>query len=158
MGEDHEQIRRTLGAYGRLCDDGRFDEWAELFTEDARLGFPGQEAEGRDAIKTLMERVQPAEARGKHVTANSLIDVDGSAAAVTTDYLFVRTTPAGPAIVAVGRYHDRLVRRDGRWLFRERRITLLDAPDPGPGLDTPQPAPRTGMGDVGAESDRHRSS
>jgi uncharacterized protein (TIGR02246 family) len=131
MGEDHEGIRRTLGEYGRLCDDGRFDEWAELFTDDARLGFPGQDAEGRDAIKALMEKVQPAEARGKHITANSLIEVDGGTATVTTDYLFVRTTSAGPAIVAAGRYHDRLVRRGARWLFEERRITLLDTPGPG---------------------------
>ena len=50
--------------------------------------------------------------RGKHVTSNSLIDVDGDSATASTDYLFVRPTAEGPAIVAAGRYRDLLV-RDG---------------------------------------------
>jgi hypothetical protein len=75
-----------------------------------------------------MEQVQPPEGRGKHITANSLVDVDGDGATARTDYLFVRPTAAGLIPVATGRYHDELVRDGGRWRFRQRRITLLGPP------------------------------
>jgi uncharacterized protein (TIGR02246 family) len=129
--EDEDQVRRTLGEYSQRCDDGRFDEWADLFTEDARLVLMGKVTEGRDAIRKYMMTVQPAGSRGKHVTSNSLVDVDGESATATTDYLFVRPGVEGLAIVAAGRYHDRLVRDGATWRFSEREITMLEAPAPG---------------------------
>jgi uncharacterized protein (TIGR02246 family) len=131
VGEDEDQIRRTLSEYSQQCDDGRFAEWSELFTEDARFIVSGQVTQGRDSIRTLMTAMMPAERRGQHVTSNSLIDVDGDSATATTDYLFVRRTADGPAIVATGRYHDRLGRDGGRWRFRERSITMLGEPEGG---------------------------
>ena len=131
MGEDESQISWTLGAYSQRCDDGRFDEWADLFTEDARLVFPGQVAEGRDAIRALMETVQSAGARGKHITANSLVAIDGDTATATTDYLFVRPDAGRLAIIAAGRYQGTLVRQGLGWRFRERTITILGTADGG---------------------------
>jgi uncharacterized protein (TIGR02246 family) len=125
--EDEEAIRRTLGEYSQHCDDGRFDEWAELFTADARLVVAGSVTQGRDAIKEYMMTVQAAGRRGMHVTTNSLVDIDGDTATTTTDYLFVRPTTDGLAIIAAGRYHDHLVRDEARWRFRERSITMLSA-------------------------------
>ncbi len=127
MGEDEDQIRRTLGAYSQRCDDGRFDEWSDLFTEDARMCVGGQVTEGRQAIRAAMAAMQPDGARGKHITANSLIDVDvdGDTATAATDYVFVRRGPDGLAIVAAGRYHDRLVRQGSQWRFSDRTVTQL---------------------------------
>ncbi len=125
--DDETQISVTLSAYSKLLDDGHFEPWSDLFTEDARLSFPGRDAEGRDAIRVLMEKVQPDGARGKHMTANSTVEVDGDTATGTTDYLFVRAGAEGIDIVSAGRYHDTLVRENGKWRFRERRITFLDA-------------------------------
>ena len=64
VNDDEDQIRRTLAEYSQLCDDGRFDEWGELFTDDARLEVMGQVKTGRSAIVTYMRSVQPAESRG----------------------------------------------------------------------------------------------
>ena len=128
MGEDESQIQRVLGSYCQLCDDGRFDVWADLFTEDGRLVFPGREAEGRDAIRSLMETVQSSGSRGKHMTANTLIDVDGVSASSSSDYRVVRPEDGRLAVVAAGRYHDRLARSGGRWRFTERVITMLGDP------------------------------
>jgi uncharacterized protein (TIGR02246 family) len=126
--DDRTEISATLSAYSQLLDDGHFEPWSDLFTEDARLSFPGRDAEGRDAIRALMEKVQPDGARGKHMTANSKMEVRGDTATATTDYLFVRAGAEGIGIVSAGRYHDTLVRQGGRWRFSERRITFLDAP------------------------------
>jgi hypothetical protein len=77
--------------------------------------------------------MQPLEARGKHITSHSVVDVDGDYAAATTDYLFVRPTPDGPAVIAAGRYYDQLARHGHRWQFRERAITILGVPGGGSG-------------------------
>jgi uncharacterized protein (TIGR02246 family) len=129
VGEDEQQIRRTLGEYSQRLDDGRFDEWSDLFADDARLVLMGRVTEGRDAIRNYMMTVQGEGRRGMHVTTNSLIEVDGESdgATATTDYLFVRPTAEGIGVVAAGRYLDQLVRHDGRWRFQVREITLLTA-------------------------------
>jgi 3-phenylpropionate/cinnamic acid dioxygenase small subunit len=129
VNDDEDQIMRTLGEYSLLCDDGRFDEWGELFTEDARLELMGQVKTGRQAIVTYMRSVQPAGSRGIHMISGPLVEVDGSSASASTNYLFVRPTADGMAIVAAGRYYDQLVRDSRRWRFAERKITILSAPD-----------------------------
>ena len=54
MSQVEEEIRRTIGGYSQRLDDGRFDEWAELFTEDARLVLMGRTTTGREAIRRNM--------------------------------------------------------------------------------------------------------
>ena len=126
MGDEEDGVRRTLSGYCQHLDDGDFDRWIELFTDDAVLRFADRTAEGRPAIRQFMEQVQPPEGRGKHITANSLVEVDGGSATAHTDYLFVRPTPRWLVPVATGRYYDELVRDGGGWRFRRRHITLLD--------------------------------
>ena len=130
MGDDEDQVRRTLASYCQYLDDGDFDRWAELFSEDALLLFAGRTSEGRRSIQEFMEQVQPPEGRGKHITANILVDVDRDTATAHTDYLFVRPTAQGLVLLATGRYHDQLVRDGDRWRFRQREVTLL-GPPPG---------------------------
>jgi 3-phenylpropionate/cinnamic acid dioxygenase small subunit len=127
--DEEDEIRRTLGRYSLLCDDGRFDQWGELFTEDARLELMGKVTLGRPAIVTYMQSIQPAESRGLHMTSGPLVEVDGASASATTNYMFVRPTADGMTIVAAGRYYDQLVRDGRRWLFAERRITMLSPPN-----------------------------
>jgi 3-phenylpropionate/cinnamic acid dioxygenase small subunit len=124
---DLEQIRRTLALYCQLCDDGRFDEWAELYTADATFSVMGRTYTGPREIKGFIEKGQPPEQRGKHVCANSIIDIDptGTSASARTDYVFVGRTDEGLAITSAGRYHDTLVREAERWLFQSRRIVFL---------------------------------
>lgn len=133
VGDDEDQVRRTIAAYSQHCDDGRFDQWSDLFAADAHLVLGGQTTEGRDDIRRYMESVQPPEARGKHITSNSLVEVDGDTAVARTDYLFVRPGAEGLTMVATGRYHDQLVRDGSRWRFRRREITLLGLPEASTG-------------------------
>lgn len=122
---DGEGVRRTLALYCQLCDDGRFDEWGALYTEDARFLVLGQVHEGPAAIQAFIEQAQPPERRGKHFMGQSLIDEqdDGTVTAVS-DFTFIARTPQGGyAVTQAGRYHDELVRGDdGRWRFRSREI------------------------------------
>jgi ketosteroid isomerase-like protein len=131
VSQDEDLIRRALGEYSRRCDDGRFEELADLFTEDARLIVLDTVAEGRDAVRRYLETVQADGSRGLHVTTNALIDVDGDQATAATDYLFVRPAATGMAIIAAGRYLDELIREGDRWRFRVRTITMLGGPAGG---------------------------
>jgi 3-phenylpropionate/cinnamic acid dioxygenase small subunit len=119
---DEDQIRRTLAQYAQLCDDGRFDEWADLYTEDATFSVMGRTHKGRDAIKSWIAGAQPPERRGKHVCINPVIDTEGDEAYAVTDYIFI---DRNKTIVSAGRYHDRLVKHRDRWRFAERRIVFM---------------------------------
>jgi uncharacterized protein (TIGR02246 family) len=124
-----EDVARTLALYCQLCDDGRFDEWAELFEEDARFTVLGQTHVGRDDIKAWISKAQAPELRGKHFLGQSIVDLDASGDTATgvTDYTFVSRTPEGAyAITSAGRYYDTFVRSDnGRWRFATREIRFL---------------------------------
>jgi uncharacterized protein (TIGR02246 family) len=119
---DEEAIRRTIAQYAHFCDDGRFDEWADLYTEDARFAVLGETHQGREAIKAWIMQAQPPAQRGKHICTNTVMDIDGDQARAWTDYIFVNQTNA---IASVGRYHDQFVRHADRWRFTERRIVFM---------------------------------
>ena len=119
---DEEDIRTTLAQYAHLCDDGRFDEWADLYTEDAVYSVMGQTHKGRDALKGFIANAMTPELRGKHLCFNSVIEVEGNEAYAVTDYVFM---DRHRAITNAGRYHDRLVRNRDRWRFAERRIVFM---------------------------------
>ena len=118
-------IRLTLARYCQRCDDGEFAAWAQLFEADATFSVLGRTHAGRDVIRAFIEAAQPEDARGKHVLAQSDIDVhtNGKEATVVTDFVFVSRARE---ITSAGRYHDRLRRGDdGEWRFVSREIRFL---------------------------------
>ena len=119
-----EAIRSTLARYCLFCDDGRFDEWGQLFTTDTRFHVMGSTHEGRAAAQLFIERGQPPERRGKHLVVNPLIVVGPGAltARAWSDYVFLDR--AG-LVTNSGRYHDELIRgNDGVWRFSLREIVF----------------------------------
>jgi 3-phenylpropionate/cinnamic acid dioxygenase small subunit len=136
----HDAIRRTLAAYCQLLDDGRFDEWVEVFTEDVALAVMGQTAHGRDAVRAFIEPVQGPEVRGRHMLSEPLIAVDpsGDRASVTTDYCFLARDLT---VMSAGRYHDVFVRHadePDRWRIAQREIVFLG--DEPKGIDVREEA------------------
>lgn len=123
-----EAIRRTLARYCQLCDDGRWDEWKLLFTDDARFLVMGGVHEGPDVITEFISASLPPEVRGKHLCGNAVIDIDpsGECATATTDYVFVGRGDKGRHVItSAGRYHDELVLRGAEWRFRVREIVFM---------------------------------
>lgn len=119
-----EDIRRTLARYCMFCDDGRFDEFGMLFTEGARFHVMGRTYEGREQIRTFMEKNQGPDARGKHLAVNSLIESDGwsGTARAWTDFAFIAQNQR---VTSMGRYHDELVREgDKVWRIGLREIVF----------------------------------
>lgn len=114
-------MRRVLAEYCQTLDDGRFDEWIDVFTEDIVFIVMGNRLEGRAQVRAFIEPTQQADARGRHMLSEPLIDLDGGEARVTTDYAYV-----GPdnRVASAGRYHDVLRRDPDRWRIARREIVF----------------------------------
>ena len=115
-------VRRTLAEYCQTLDDGRFDEWAGLFTDDVAFTVMGHRLEGPDAVRAFVEPTQQAADRGRHMLSEPVIDIDGDTARATTDYAFIAQNHR---IMSAGRYHDVLRRESGRWRIAVREIVFL---------------------------------
>lgn len=124
-------VRRTLAEYCHHCDDAEFERLVELFTPDGVFVFLDDVVTGRPALAAWFAERQSAERRGKHLTTNTVVDIDGDRAVAVSDFVFVIVTRDGVKPTMTGRYHDSLTRVDGLWLFARREATLL-APARGP--------------------------
>lgn len=121
-------IREVLARYCHAIDDGDLAALGACFTDDAELHAFGRERTGREAITALLDKVIPADRRGKHLTANTVIgDIaagpDGNPTAhARSDFAFLG--PDGSA--TTGRYEDDLIATGGHWQIAARRILLRE--------------------------------
>ena len=123
---DHEAIGRLVARYCHLLDDGRWDDFADLWAEDAELVLHGATTTGRDAIRESIEASQPPERRGRHLAVNLDVVVDGDRATNECDFMFWAKDREGTAtLMFLGRYADALVRTAGVWRFARREITFF---------------------------------
>ena len=133
-----ESIRDLVARYNVSGDAGRFDETMALFAEDAGVTVtPGRTYRGLEQIRSLFTGAagtEPpkGEAPGnkrfiRHFTASHQIDVLGPDEARGRCYYAVLTESG---LDHWGRYVDLYARRDGRWLFHRRDISV-DASVPG---------------------------
>jgi len=128
--EDAERIRTLLVEYARRLDDADYAGYAELFAEDGILEAQLGQAQGREAIRSLLEmRLQPrqgAPARPKafHLVGSPTIEIDGDSATSAVLWAYVTHDEAGfPLLLQLGHYRDELRREGERWRFRRRRIS-----------------------------------
>ena len=140
---DHQAIRRLTALYSQLLDDGRYDEWADLFTDDAVFCVWGNVYAGRSAIRDAIAGMQP-EMPGKHVAFATVIDVDGDGdrALAWTD--FVALADVGPgqwgrsySVATAARYYDVLTRGEKGWRFARRAIRMAGEALPEGAAESP---------------------
>jgi SnoaL-like domain len=124
-------IQQTLARYCQLCDDAEFLLLAQVFAPDGVFVFAGEEVVGRDALAVWFERAQPPRRRGKHLTANAIVEVEPGAnrANAVSDFVFVRFIDGAPKPQIAGRYRDKFVRLDGDWLIDRREVETMTRPD-----------------------------
>jgi hypothetical protein len=124
--EDKDAIREVLAEYCFCLDGGRFAEMAALFTADGTWDTAFGKAEGRAAIAELARdiraRAGDERPRAIHLVTNIAIVLEGDHARIRSNWTVVQNSAAGPKIGSGGGYNDEMVRRDGRWLFRTRKI------------------------------------
>ncbi len=123
-----EALRDLVARYAHAADGGRFDELVELFAPDGVLETPDKAAHrGREAIRAFLGGTRDALAGAtptgwiRHHVSNLALVVSSPVEATGAAYFFV-VTERGPD--HWGRYRDRYVCQDGRWLFAHRRVRL----------------------------------
>jgi len=130
MPSSEREIENLLYSYAERIDLGDFEGVADLF-EHAVITSPGAEPgpSGRDAALEIYRRSTRLYPDGtpktKHVTTNSIIEVDeGSGTATARSYFTVlqRLDDFPLQVIIAGRYHDRFERAEGRWRFSERMM------------------------------------
>lgn len=124
--EEKEAVRDVLSAYCFYVDNGEFDKWAELFTEDGVFDAgPLAKVQGRAAIKGFITKAVPRQGEGparKHCTMNSMIRVNGAEAQADSYIIVVREAEQGIMTSLAGRYEDLLVKQGETWRFKVRKI------------------------------------
>ena len=129
---EKDAIREVMAEYCFSLDNDRFADMASLFTEDGTWDTAFGKATGRAAIaelaSSLRTRAQQPRPRAVHLVTNIAIALDGARAQVRSNWMVMRNSPQGPRIGSGGAYIDDMVRADGRWLFRYRKIDRFIAP------------------------------
>jgi SnoaL-like domain len=130
--EEKDAIREVLAEYCFRLDDGRFAEMAALFTESGTWDTAFGRATGHAAIAELAQSIRAKAGeerpRGVHLVTNISITLDGASARVRSNWTVVQNGPQGPKIGSGGAYYDELVKQQGQWLFRYRKIDRFIAP------------------------------
>lgn len=124
---DREEIEETLYRYASSVDAGDHECLRTLLTDDARAKYgPRDWLDGADAVVSFIRGKGADVGWQHHLLSIYHVDIDGEeATALTyhTSYQITRDRPDEAALI-VARYHDRLVRVDGRWLIQEKRMEI----------------------------------
>ena len=130
VSDDQLAVMRTVSEYCRRCDDGRFDDFTRLFAGDAQLVVRGQVTAGAEAIGAVIAALQTPERRGRHMVANTVVEISGDRASAESDFVFFRPRSDGTLeAVNTGRYLDEFVRDGDGWQFSRREIVLAETPN-----------------------------
>jgi 3-phenylpropionate/cinnamic acid dioxygenase small subunit len=134
--EDREAIRDLIQRTALMLDGEDFGAWLELFEPDGAYELRAYSPElrrwtiwwqaDRAVLQQLLDGVDEHvrdDAQRRHVIAVVQIEFDGDAAHAQSHFSIFRTTPEGrSSLYMVGRYDDKLVRREGRWRYREHHV------------------------------------
>jgi ketosteroid isomerase-like protein len=128
--EEKDAIRELLAEYCFRLDGGDYDGMAALFAEDGVWETDFGKGTGRAGIaghaRDIRARAGDNRPRAVHLTTNIVIALNGEEAEVRSNWTVVQNSPPGetdgPKISSGGGYLDRMVKRNGSWLFRHRKI------------------------------------
>jgi hypothetical protein len=123
---DRQAITDGLHWYTRWVDLNRVDKQVEIFTEDGRITFYGDDdwTVGRDNIEAMLTPSVARYAATHHYISNIEIDFEGADDARVLCYLHAWHRPAdgGEDYTLRAQYHDRWTRTPEGWRMTERRL------------------------------------
>lgn len=123
---DRQAITDGLHWYTRWVDLNRVDKQVEIFTEDGRITFRGDDAwtVGRANIQTMLTPLVEIYQATHHYISNIEIEFDSADEARSRCYLQAWHRPADGSgdWTLYAQYHDRWTRTTDGWRIRERRL------------------------------------
>ena len=122
---DELAIRQLAAAYIDAVNRYHADDWIATWADDATWNLMGMEVAGKDNILNLWQGAMGGFEWVVMMLNSGTIEVDGDAATgrwYVTEHL---NPKEGDANLTLGVYDDRYCKRDGKWLFAERRYHVL---------------------------------
>ncbi len=124
-----QDLHNLIARCAELVDTGDFAGVGALFAEgtySAGFGSVRGAADVTKAFQRIVILYPDGTPRTKHVTTNTILEIDGDTAAARSYFtVFQAVVDLLPLqAIASGRYHDTFTRRDGQWRFTERRVHL----------------------------------
>lgn len=120
---DKEAIRDVLARYGFCYDFGRYDNFYNLWTEDAVFKTDGPDDEivmtGKEQLKEVFGLKQLSYMASQHLQLEYIIKVDGDNAEAIGFQLITIHTGEKPAVDRTGVRRFKFRRVDGEWLISE---------------------------------------
>jgi 3-phenylpropionate/cinnamic acid dioxygenase small subunit len=155
---DLARCERFLVHEARLLDDGRFDEWLSLFTEDAWYWIPTEPDQkspfdtvsliydDRRLLETRVRRLaspriysQEPRSRTSRIIGNVTLEdtpPDGFACTVRSKFMVLENRRDSQRLFG-GTAHHRLVHNDGNLRIAWKRVDLLNCDAPLDGILVP---------------------
>jgi ketosteroid isomerase-like protein len=123
--DDIEAIKQLTARYNRAFDTKDFAGFLATWTEDGYFerSNAGRSYQGTEQLRELLATF---EVRGRHVTSDYIVEVDGDSAHQAC-YLTYLDVSDNFSVAIFGDYSDDLVRTANGWRFRVRRL-LVDLP------------------------------
>lgn len=128
---DKNEIENLLMQYTYAFDRLDADAYVATFTGDAQFDLGGGNVlQGREAIRILITsrqaEPQPADVLMHHIVTNSSYDFVSDSEVRHYGYwiTMVGDMQNGFTVPAMGHYEDVVVKENGRWLFKARKLVL----------------------------------
>ena len=123
---DHYEITRTLAEYCSACDRCDRDRMRDVYARDSWDNHGHIEASGQAFVDLVMADIEATTTSLYHQLGQSLVKVEGDAAGAETYFFAAAETEddAGGKTCSLlgGRFIDRLVREEDRWLIQNRTV------------------------------------
>jgi len=122
-----EEIKKLKARYFRLMDKKLWDEWGEVFTEDAILQHgpnPEDRFEGREQIVGQLSQIL-ANAVTSHHGHMPEIELTGPNTATGIWAMFDYVQMPGLTLKGFGHYEEEYIKEDDKWKIKTLRLTRL---------------------------------
>jgi len=120
--DDIEAIKQLTARYNRAFDTKDFEAFLATWTEDGFFERSNAQRSYR-GIEQLREMLATFDVRGRHVTSDYIVEVDGDNAHQAC-YLTYLDVENDFGVALFGDYSDDLVRTADGWRFRARRLRV----------------------------------
>lgn len=120
---DREALRELAARYARAVDRRDFALLRALYHDAAVHDHGSMFLGGPDAFVTWLE-ASMGDMVTQHIVANTLFDIAGDEAEGEIYTVNYHVMDGGRDYIAGGRYLDRYVRHEGRWLFMARKRVI----------------------------------
>jgi 3-phenylpropionate/cinnamic acid dioxygenase small subunit len=116
-------IQELLARYAHAIDDLKPEAWVQCFTSDGIFQLGSRALRGHDVLRAYGE-IHAREMRYRHMIGNFLCEVVGNEATGQATFLATLATRSGFKFFGQGKYRDRLVKQNGKWLIAYRCVDV----------------------------------